>query len=86
MKVVSTSFAISIGAGLPNIIGRVGGTKDVIPNGAFYFTGNNFAGNTDIVEHQFKNTYMNASLSNSIYGSSNMVTPLSLSTSYILKY
>ena len=48
MKVVSTSFAISIGAGLPNIIGRVGGTKDVIPNGAFCFTGNNFAGNTNI--------------------------------------
>lgn len=76
----------SIGAGLPNITGRVGGTKDIIPKGAFYFMGNNFAGNTDIVEHQFKDTYMDASLSNSIYGSSKVVTPLSLSTSYILKY
>ena len=76
-------------AGLPNITGRFSAVSDNwTRTGAFTHgggTGANF--NAGTFGYPLDRYYdFNASLSSSFYGSSTTVTPLSLSTSYILKY
>lgn len=78
-------------AGLPNIWGRMNdmphgasatGEKSLVneANGTWINIGN---GNTPINFHSFS---LNASKSSSIYGSSSTVTPLSLSTKFLISY
>ena len=95
MKAVDSIFAISVEAGLPNITGSLKLTpaqtlSKNVPYGAGMCsktmtspTGDcNSGGN---VQPTY-NAQFDASLSNSIYGNSNTVTPSSLSCKVILKY
>lgn len=102
LEVAGSSFAISIEAGLPNIVTdsqgfegypRInvwGSNNEVKQDGCFemelrqhiYHHSDVSAGENDRYAH----LHFNASHCSSVYGSSNTVTPLSLSTSYILKY
>ena len=76
-------------AGLPNITGTVWRSRNnsyASIGGAFYYEmvydadGTGGSAPTPVMVH------MDASRSNSIYGSSSTITPLSLSTKLILKY
>ena len=55
-------------AGLPNITGVVGATKeDIQASGAFYYTSSNLGGNTTTSTQQFVGTAIDASRSSSVY-------------------
>lgn len=73
---------------MPNITGEI--KYDVWarkPSGAFYSNGGvKRAGTEDASGSSGGTKGFSASLSNSIYGNSNTVTPLSESTIYIIKY
>lgn len=86
-------------AGLPNITGEISVPYDDTTSlfgelaaktikGALYISGNGYRqGIQGAGSYKFgTGIAMSASLSNPVYGKSRTVTPLSLSTSYILKY
>ena len=73
--------------GLPNITGRFGTVAwdDGGCTGAFY----GFERSPNAISNQGQGdwrVYFDASHSNSIYGSSNTVTPLSLTSKFYIKY
>lgn len=58
-----------------------------LPSGAFDYYNSHTSTQGVSGENRTKNSFIfNASLSNSVYGNSGTVTPLSLSTCLILKY
>ena len=94
MKVVSTSFVISIKAGLPNITGRMNatcsGANGTLPTRAGCL---NAAGTGVMLYGGGASAYVNnatisvnASQSSSLYSKSDTVTPLSQSTLMLMKY
>ena len=100
MKVVSTSFVIRVVAGLPNITGEIAThiptartTSEPLPpmSGALGDTGGNAWSNYSLSQSSstFFRSYVpcfSASNSNAIYGSSTIVTPLSMSCIFCISY
>ena len=91
MKVVSTSFVISVSAGLPNITAGITSYENAFYGayGALSASGRNGAANyhkEGSTNNMIGPTKFNASKSHSIYGSSNTVTPLSLSCTVLIRY
>lgn len=91
-EAAGSSFAIRIEAGLPNIGGQFGNITSGKPEypwaeGAFnvakQFRGHQNGGAQWMYCSDFD---FNASRSSSIYGSSTTVTPLSITTSFLMKY
>lgn len=83
--------SISIGAGLPNITGSVGGAYNYVFNsgkGAFISRSFGYTNTVDISGKDNINngTTLDASLSSSIYGSSETVTPESITTTFCIRY
>lgn len=85
MKAVDFTFAIRIKAGLPNITGLIN-SEGGSCTGAFRFNQAWSANYNPGSEIGHGTVSFNASYSNSTYGSSTKVSPLSISTLHILKY
>ena len=84
-------FFVSVDAGLPNITGVFGHalmTETFISNGSFYDTsGNTWSrGTSSPSTWKWRDINIDASRSSSVYGSSDTVTPLSLSCIPIIRY
>lgn len=85
-------FWVRIGAGLPNITGEVKPLRGVYKssytsNGALNITSAgtyNMAANGSVSDKYNAQVNLDASQSNSIYGNSETVAPLSLATKYII--
>ena len=82
-------FYLSQSAGLPNITGtaalvQAGGTSS--PTGAIYTLGTNAPAATAAAAWVQMVHGINASYSNSIYGSSDTVTPLSRKCLFLIRY
>ena len=76
---------------MPNIEGSIGGIFSLLEksnSGAFTYlnSGNNNAGIASGSITNYSTINYNASLSNPIYGSSETVTPESLSTKFFIKF
>lgn len=87
LKVHCSISAISVKAGLPNITGTLHAANiwNYVGQGSFKLTTE--TGTYPLGSGRYTSTVQfDASLSSSIYGSSNAVTPLSQSTLMLLKY
>lgn len=73
-------------AGLPNITGYCGISRDFNPTGAFYTTGQTNTTRDNGNNWTTRDGHFNAHRCSSVYGSSTTVTPLSLTTKIVLKY
>ena len=91
MKVVSTSFVISVEAGLPNITAGIISYENAFYGayGALSASGRNGAANyhrEGSTNNMIGPIKFNASKSNPVYGNSKTVTPLSLSCTVLIRY
>lgn len=76
-----------MGAGLPSITGDANTNQETghDPTGVFYRSGDYPVGGVNGTFYR-SNLFFDASLSNSIYGSSETVTPLSMSCVFCISY
>lgn len=83
--------SISVGAGLPNITGRIeniAGYSGLQAYGLIIMDGSNFVQNISNAGTYFGGVDLNinASRNSAVYGASSTVTPLSQSTLMLIKY